>query len=118
MKRLLWTLGLLLLPARLPAAGHDLACNLDALNPRERAQHEALGRTLFASVRERRELDDGWAFRLPAARRRTATRWAALEHRCCPFFAFEIAPAERGAVWLKVTGGPGVKQFIHDELGW
>ena len=119
MKPFLWALALLLLPGRLPAAGHDLACNLGALSPRERALHAALGQQLLASVEERRELVNGYALRLPAGRRLTAARWAALEHRCCPFFAFELTrPLERGSVWLRITGGPGVKQFMRDELGW
>ncbi|HEY6193701.1 MAG TPA: hypothetical protein VI504_01550 [Candidatus Eisenbacteria bacterium] len=119
MKRFLWALALLLLPGRLPAAGHDLACNLGALSPRERVRHAALGQQLLASVEERRELANGFALRLPAERRVTAARWAALEQRCCPFFAFELTrPAGRGSVWLRITGGPGVKQFMRDELGW
>jgi hypothetical protein len=40
------------------------------------------------------------------------------ERLCCPVFALTIeAEAERGPVWLRITGREGVKPFARAELG-
>src|SRR6185369_16275999 len=84
----------------------------------ERAQHGALALELFAAIQEKRELADGYAFRLPPERWLDAARWAALEKKCCPFFAFALRAApDRGPLWLEVTGRPGAKAFMKAELG-
>src|SRR5690242_20150328 len=99
-------------------AGHRFACNMRAMTKDERTQHAALALELFASIEERRELANGYAFRLPPERWLDAARWAALEKKCCPFFAFGLsAAAEGGPIWLEITGGPGAKAFMKDEFG-
>jgi hypothetical protein len=44
-------------------------------------------------------------------------RWIDLERRCCPFLRFvvEIEP-DHGPTWLRLTGGPGVKDFPRAEV--
>lgn len=98
--------------------GPALACDMRAMTKDQRAEHARLARELFAAVQERRELPNGYAFRLAAERWLDTARWADLERRCCPFFAFELsAAADGGALWLRVTGAPGVKAFMKEELG-
>jgi hypothetical protein len=63
------------------------------------------------------ELPDGLAFRFPAEAYDTVVRFLAGERLCCPFLTFtlEITP-ERGALWLRLTGPAGIKEFIRAEL--
>ena len=100
------------------AAGHGFACDLRALTSDERAQHAELAQQLLAAVQDRRELPNGYALRLPAGDWLAAARWAALERKCCPFFAFELtAAADGGPLWLRITGRAGAKGFMREELG-
>jgi hypothetical protein len=94
------------------------ACNLKALNAEERKRHDKLSEVLFSSVEERRELPDGYAFRLAKTiTMPTAAEWTELESKCCPFFDFHLEKSrEHGALWLQLTGRPGVKQFIREEF--
>lgn len=104
--------------ASVSAAGsHPLACNLGVLSASERSRHDKLAHALWGSVLEHRELPNGYAFRLPGSSLVTTAEWVALEHKCCPFFSFDLTQEEeRGAVWLRITGTPEVKAFIAEEL--
>jgi hypothetical protein len=120
MKTTIMTLLLMLAPtlAMASGSGAGFTCNLNAMTKDERVQHATLAAELFAAVQERKELSNGYALRLPADRWLDAARWADLERKCCPFFAFDLdAAAGHGPLWLKITGGPGVKAFMKDELG-
>src|SRR5205823_5772591 len=109
---------LMLVPFESTAGGAEsFACNRNALTRTERTDQETLSRALFASVRERRELPDGYAFRLPGAALVDAARWVSLERRCCPFFALELNQASHdGPLWLRVTGAAGIKPFLRAEF--
>ena len=99
------------------AAGERFACNMKALTTAERARHQELSHTLFPAVQEKRELPNGYAFRLPPADLMTVAEWVSFERRCCPFFAFEIEQAkDNGSLWLRITGSEGVKPFIVEEF--
>src|SRR5262245_10417757 len=101
-----------------PAHGGGFACDMRALTKDERTQHAALARDLFAAAKEQKELGNGYALRLPAERWLDAAKWAELERKCCPFFAFELdAAADRGPLWLRITGRAGAKEFMKEELG-
>ncbi|MGH7337567.1 MAG: hypothetical protein ACREI7_08320 [Myxococcota bacterium] len=97
-----------------------ITCRPDALTPAEREREEVLVGEHLASVRETRELLDGYAFRYgsdPALFARMA-ELVGLEHRCCPFLDFELE--WRGASadpWLRITGGARVKEFLADAFG-
>jgi hypothetical protein len=94
-----------------------LACHLDAMSASERSHHAELGLALRGVILERRELADGYAFRVPEAALVPAAEWVSLERKCCPFFAFAITQDEnQGAVWLRITGAKGVKEFIASEM--
>ncbi len=117
MKTLITTLLLALVPIGSLSAREPFACNMLALTKSERATHQKLSRTLFAAIQEKRELPNGYAFRLPAATLVKAAQWVALEGRCCPFFTFQIDVAKNeGPLWLRVTGSEGIKPFIRAEF--
>ena len=120
MSRTLMAMLISLVPSLALAGGtgHGFACDMTAMSKDERAQHAALARELFAAVQEQKELTSGYAFRLPAERWLDAARWAELERKCCPFFAFKLnAAADRGPLWLEITGRTGAKAFMKDEFG-
>lgn len=96
-----------------------IACDLTAIPVERRAQHEAITRQLFAAVQEIQGLPNGYAFRLfeePGILVKAA-EFVTLERLCCPFFGFtlEVEP-KGGSLWLKLTGGEGVKEFIQSEF--
>jgi len=94
------------------------ACNVKAMTSAERERYDRLRRLLFTSVKERRELANGFAFRLGGSVSMAhAAEWMELESKCCPFFDLHLeSQRERGAVWMRVTGRDGVKQFIREEF--
>jgi len=114
-------LSTLLFLAMIPgAAGAEehFACNMGAMTATERTAHAAQSRRLFDAVEERKELPDGYAFRLPADALTSAAGWVALERKCCPFFYFELDVASHaGPLWLRITGSKGIKPFIRAEFG-
>jgi len=95
-----------------------LACDLTAIPPDERPAHESNSRhPLFEVVQEVRELPDGYALRYAAEHFPALASFIAAERLCCPFiaFTFEVA-AQRGPIWLRLTGREGVKEFLMAEL--
>jgi hypothetical protein len=95
-------------------------CNLGAMTSEERTVYGALSRKLFGAGEEKRELDNGYAYRLAAAKVSLSeiADWITFERRCCPFFNLQIeAEPNRGPVWLRITGPAGVKEFIKSETG-
>jgi len=97
-----------------------IACNMNALDGKQRERHRFLTVQLLNAVQETRELADGYSFRLAsdeATIQRTA-EWITLERRCCPFIAFGIEVGrESGPLLLNLTGREGVKPFLKMELG-
>src|SRR5262245_47395869 len=100
---------------------HDLpiVCDLTALDAAVRSTHlDAARQLLREGAAEVQDLADGYAFRYTAAQFAQVTEFIANERLCCPFFTFvlEVTPAQ-GPIWLRVTGGTGVKDFLQCELG-
>jgi hypothetical protein len=92
---------------------------LNAFSVDERVHHRTLTEQVHRAVAEKRELDDGFAFRISSSRfpPPRIVEWIALEQRCCPFLAFKLQfDANHGPVWLHLSGGPGVKKIIGHEL--
>lgn len=110
-----WALLLVCCQAQNPP---PLACNLKALDREERQNHARLTHALFNSITERREIAGGYTYQLDSAKTSAADvgRWMFYEHRCCPFFRFRLDLDEAGTLWLSLSGGPGVKQFIESEF--
>jgi hypothetical protein len=94
------------------------ACIASALSPAERKQlFEDYGPRLRASLKEIRELPDGYEFAFPTDRGtyQVLSTWMFQERLCCPFFDLRI-DREGGSTWLRLTGRDGVKEFIHAEF--
>jgi len=106
--------ALTLLALSASAADTRFAFNLKALTPGQRTRHTKLTRDLLAGVTDRRDLPDGYSFRIHAALSDVG-EWIALEHKCCPFFKFRLDVAG-DEEWLSIQGSEGVKQFIAAEF--
>ncbi|MEO7866142.1 MAG: hypothetical protein ABIU54_00745 [Candidatus Eisenbacteria bacterium] len=118
-KLLVASLLLMLVPVGSARGKETFVCNMAAMTKSERVVYQKLAQGLLGAVQERRELKDGYAFRLPAENLLTAAEWISFERRCCPFFAFDLEIARRdGPLWLRVTGSQGIKAFIRAEFGF
>jgi hypothetical protein len=94
-------------------------CNTKALNKTERERYKQLTGKLAAARVETKELPDGYAFRLQSKLITISevAEWISWEHKCCPFFGFEIAlERDNGPLWLKLRGADGVRVFIRAEF--
>jgi len=96
-----------------------IACVMDALTVDERKRRAELFSKISEQAQETQELPDGYAVRFAP----DTTTWMRLaefitfERRCCPFLAFSLnAEDENGAMWLRITGRQGVKEFLAAEL--
>jgi hypothetical protein len=98
-----------------------IACDLTAIPASvDRAQLAAAVAHIFQAAQEVQALPNGYAFRFP----NQDGMWMALAHfveherRCCPFYAFalELEP-NGGPLWLRMTGGEGVKEFLEQVFG-
>ena len=95
------------------------ACHIGAMTGEERKRWSVLLERLDAQKQEVREISDGFAFRFPAdsATIKSVAEWITYERVCCPFFDFELKiERENAAIWLSLTGGEGVKDFIRSEF--
>ena len=92
-----------------------VACNIDIIPVEQRGGHFSTLQHLQANIQERRELPDGYAFRLPSepAIGVKIVEFIALERQCCPFFTFTLEyEANGGALWWKITGPEGSKEIL------
>ncbi|PWU01816.1 MAG: hypothetical protein C5B51_22105 [Terriglobia bacterium] len=109
-----------LVPCQAMSHESPFACNRAALTDTARKRHfDELGPALRAMIKNIHELRDGFEFQFPAdpVTFRLAAEWAAGEHLCCPFFDIELRQErEDGALWMRLSGRPGVKQFIQADL--
>ena len=108
-----------------PGQKHEspFACDRLALTSEARKRHfDELGPALRARKKSIRELSDGFEFEFPFDRAtfQLVTEWAAGEYLCCPFFDIDVRlEREGGALWLRLTGREGVKQFVRaDFASW
>lgn len=96
-----------------------LACDLTAIEDEQLEKHKKNGKSVFNSVKEFRELSDGYAFRLPADTDtiKHAGGFIARERLCCPFFNFSLEVThDHGPVWLKITGDEQIKEFVKMNI--
>ena len=99
------------------------ACNAFALSAEIRKRHfDELGPALLTLKKATRELADGYEFEFPADDHtyQLLTEWMSQERLCCPFFNIELRlKGGAGPIWLRLTGQPGVKEFIKtDAPAW
>jgi len=92
-----------------------IACDLSALTDEQRTHHIITSRNLFASAIEVRSLPNGYAFHLPDEPQTLHNMADFINHDrlCCPFMVFgmEVEPRQ-GPIWLTLTGGEGVKEYV------
>ena len=95
-----------------------VACDMSVLSPAQREMHLATSRELLSTVKEIRELSNGYELRFDAPNVITrAAEFVTLERLCCPFLDFGIqVEAESGPIWLRLAGREGVKEFIREEI--
>jgi len=95
-----------------------IACDMTVLSDVQRERHVATSRELFSTLKQIRELANGYDFRIDGPNViLQAAEFISLERRCCPFLNFEIeVEAENGSVWLRLTGREGVKAFVREEI--
>lgn len=95
-----------------------VACNPQALLAEDWTEHRATSQRLFGELREAtEELEDGYAFRFPAAALPLAAAFVERERRCCPFFVFHLTvPPAEAAITLRITSSPEAKAVIRAEL--
>jgi hypothetical protein len=98
-------------------------CNAFALSAEVRKRHfDELGPALLKLKKTMRELADGYEFEFPADNHtyQLLTEWMFQERLCCPFFNIELRlEGGAGPLWLRLTGQPGVKEFIKtDAPAW
>jgi len=73
------------------------------------------GRDLGSAVLEAQSLPDGYRFRLPtdSAMLLKVAEYISNERLCCGFLNFTVVvEPNQGSVWLALTGGEGVKDYI------
>lgn len=96
-----------------------LACDLTAIPSDVREEHVISAPQLFALAQEVQELPNGYVIRFAnePGRFMAIARFIENERLCCPFFNFglEIEP-NSGPLWLRLTGGEGVKDILQTTL--
>ncbi len=99
-----------------PSTEHpSFACDLLALTPAQWDRHRELLTLLIGRRVGVRELPDGVALGLQrdATLREKLEEWVSYERICCPFLTWTLVDEGVGKViWLRATGGPGVKNFL------
>ncbi len=91
-----------------------IACDLTRIPAEQIPLHEERARYLFGpGTLERKETDDGFAFRFNPEDYETVTAFIAHERLCCPFYTFtlELQP-NSGPIWLRLSGPDGIKPLL------
>ncbi len=97
----------------------SLACDLTAIPASQREEHVDNAPKLFQTAQEVQELSNGYAIRFSNEPGKFLAMAGFVENErlCCPFFRFglEVEP-DGGALWLRLTGGEGVKEILKATL--
>jgi len=97
----------------------SLACDLTAIPESVREEHITSAPQLFQTAQEVRELSNGYAIRFlnDSGKFLTVAKYIENERLCCPFFDFGLdVESNGGALWLRLTGGEGVKELLYATL--
>jgi hypothetical protein len=95
-----------------------IVCEMGVFSPQQRRRYDTLAKKLRAAALEIREVETGYAMRLSDAKISVpeAGEWMLLESKCCPFLEIALEP-EGGALWMRLSGRAGVKEFLKSEFG-
>lgn len=97
---------------------NELSCKL--ATPELQRRKETVIASLKQQVLEKKELEDGYAFRFPGTDEvlDELAEFIKTERACCSFFTFGLSVSgDKGETWLELTGIEGSKNFITAELG-
>ncbi len=93
-------------------------CNLAALTPADRARDHELVPMLADALLERKELPDGYAYRFEHRALKALGEWVPIVAKCCQPLSYDVSlePQPGGALWVKITGRDGAKEFVATEF--
>lgn len=94
-----------------------LVCNLT--DEEFRKHKETVVASLRKQVLEKKELDNGYAFKFKgdAKTLKEVNAFVDAERQCCGFFTFDLSISDdQSEAWLSMTGPAGVKDFIATEI--
>ena len=97
----------------------SLSCDLSAIPTDVREEHILTAPQLFAAAQEVQELPNGFAIRFlnEPGRFMSIAKFIENERLCCPFFNFGLEiESNSGPLWLRLTGGEGVKEILQTTL--
>lgn len=97
----------------------SLACDLTAIPADGREEHVVSASQLFGTAQEVQELPNGYAIRFANEPGKFMDIANFIEHDrlCCPFFNFGVeVESNSGPLWLRLTGGEGVKELVQTIL--
>jgi hypothetical protein len=92
-----------------------LACNAKAISVEDRPRYRELAAKLRSSLSDRRELRDGYSFRLSekGITLVEVAEWIRMERLCCPFLRFQLEVKGAGTdMSLALRGPSGVKAIL------
>lgn len=92
---------------------------MNAINPTERVRYNLLLEKIKASVKQQREIADGYAWELDGKEVTLpeGAEWMAMERRCCPFLTLQLEAKGDGTnYWINLKGPAGVKEFLVSEF--
>ena len=96
-----------------------LACDLTAIPSDMREEHVLTAPQLFAAAQEVQESQNGFAIRFlnELGRLMAIAKFIENEQLCCSFFHFAVeVESHNGPLWLRLTGGEGVKELLQTTL--
>lgn len=103
-----------------PTRQSPLACSEEALSSAEKQRLSATLQSIRASKETVKELADGYAVELRDSRDtiQSVAEFMSLVRKCSPYFQSTLVVAcEGGGLWLQITGRPGVKPLVKEDLG-
>jgi len=98
---------------------NEIACTLTSAELRHR--RATVLRSLQTKIVGRTEFPEGYSFAFPGddAVIDELLEFIKTERECCKFFQFDLSVnGDKSGTLLRLTGPPGVKDFIRDELGF
>jgi hypothetical protein len=98
--------------------GAPLACNIRAISAAERPRYNDLIKRLRIAVQDRKELPDGYAYKLDAKKItiQEVAEWITMERLCCPFLGFQLDVMANGESQLATRGPDGAKAILREEF--
>ena len=98
----------------------NLACELEAFDDGQAARYSVVCDAVREAAMEARPIPGGFAITFPSRPEvvMLLAEFMTLERRCCRFLDLGVeAPAGSDRVELRMSGGPGVQEFLAAQLG-